>query len=97
MQAEAEELVWNFLLKNQDRFSGSSAADSAGDSTLTVVSSLRQEEIALKIGVPLHRVIEAIQQLSSEQRLTVFAQGPGSPNQYILRRTEPIRSDRIAL
>ncbi|NNE35444.1 MAG: hypothetical protein HKN13_09415 [Rhodothermales bacterium] len=92
-QAEALELVWNFLLKNQDRF----AEEESAVSGETIVSHFRQEEIAARIGIPLHRVIEAISQLSSDARLTVVVRGPGSPNRYVLRRSGQIRQARVAL
>ena len=69
------ERVWGFLLENRD-------AHVAGE---LVVDSIRQEEIATRVGLPLHEVIEAIEFLNREGRLHVERQPVGRPNRYLLR------------
>lgn len=91
MKSEASELVYNFLLKNADR-----SVDAKADG-VAIVTRLRQEDISSLTGIPLHRVIEALVRLQTEQRLSVESQGTGRPNRYLLRRTNAVGQVQIAL
>ncbi len=85
--AEIRERVWGFLLENQDA--------RTPDGHL-VVNSIRQEQIAERVGLPLHEVIQAIDELGGEGLLEIEPQPVGHPNKYVLRDHQP-RLDNIAI
>lgn len=81
------ERVWGFLIEHRD---------SSTQEGRPVVSAVRQEQIAARVGLPLHKVIEAINELRREGRLDIERQAVGNPNRYLLR-DHADKSDAIAI
>jgi hypothetical protein len=81
------ERVWGFLLENRDTHTPQGQL---------IVDSIRQEDIATRVGLSLHEVIEAIDTLNREGRLQVEPQQVGRPNRYLLRDHDA-RTDAIAI
>jgi len=82
-------LVWRVLFAHRD----SSAASLEHGAS---VSHVRQEEIALLTGLPLHEVIESITRLESLKRLGVERRSAGMSNRYTLYRANHREGNQLA-
>ena len=69
------ERIWSFLVEH--------GRGHTADGKL-VINSIRQEEIAARVGVPLHEVIRAIHELTGDGRIDIERQDAGLPNRYLL-------------
>lgn len=69
------ERIWSFLVEH--------GRGHSADGKL-IINSIRQEEIAARVGVPLHVVIRAIHELTGDGLVDIERQDAGLPNRYLL-------------